>query len=72
MLTFTGQSLKGPAGSTALLKLADTAFDEGPKGKFSAAGRAQGLVLRHGKGQVVMMGEAAELTAQVVGESALA
>jgi hypothetical protein len=68
VLTFTGQSLKGPAGSTALLKLADTAFDEGLQGRFPAAGRAQGLALRHGKGRVVMMGEAAELTAQVVGD----
>jgi len=67
VLTFVGQSLKGAAGSTALLKLADTAFDEGPQGNVSAAGRAQGLALRHGKGRVVMMGEAAELTAQVVG-----
>jgi hypothetical protein len=67
VLTFTGQSLKGPAESTAILKLADTAFDDGSKGKVSAAGRAQGLALRHGKGRVVMMGEAAELTAQVVG-----
>ncbi|HEX4145938.1 MAG TPA: hypothetical protein VHY91_20725 [Pirellulales bacterium] len=68
VLTFLGQSLKGPTRSTALLRLADTAFDAGPRGKVSAARRAQGLALRHGKGRVVMMGEAAELTAQVAGD----
>lgn len=30
VLTFTGQSLKGPEGSVAFLKLADTAFDRQP------------------------------------------
>ena len=30
--TFTGQSLKGPAGSVAILKLGDTAVDEGDDG----------------------------------------
>jgi hypothetical protein len=33
----------------------------------SAAGRCQGLALRYGKGRVVVMGEAAELSAQVSG-----
>jgi hypothetical protein len=66
--TFTGQSLKGPAGSVPILKLGDTAFDEGDDGKpTSAAGRAQGLALAFGKGRVVVMGEAAELSAQVAG-----
>jgi hypothetical protein len=66
--TFTGQSLKGPAGSVAILKLADTAVDEGGDGKStSAAGRAQGLAFAFGKGRVVVLGEAAELSAQLVG-----
>ncbi len=66
--TFTGQSLKGPAGSVALLKLGDTAVDAGDDGKpVSAAGRAQGLALVFGKGRVVVMGEAAELSAQLIG-----
>ncbi len=69
--TFTGQSLKGPPGSTDLLKLADTAFDVGPEGRVSAAGRSQGLALRHGKGRVVVMGEAGELSAQVVGDGSM-
>jgi hypothetical protein len=66
--TFTGQSLKGPAGSVALLKLADTAADEGDDGKStSAAGRAQGVALAFGKGRVVVLGEAAMLSAQLAG-----
>ncbi len=69
IMTFTGQSLKGPEGSVAFLKLADTAVDSsvanGQPG--SAAGRAQGLALNFGKGRVVVLGEAAELSAQVYG-----
>ena len=68
--TFTGTSLKGPAGSVPILKLADTAVDhsfgDGNK-EVSAAGRAQGLAFPFGKGRVVVMGEAAELSAQLIG-----
>ena len=67
--TFTGTSLKGPEGSSPILKLADTAVDlsmgDGPSA--SAAGRAQGLAFALGKGRVVVMGEAAELSAQLIG-----
>ena len=67
VLTFTGQSLKGLAGSTALLKFSDSAVDQNDDGEIiSAAGRAQGVALRHGKGRVVVMGEAAELSAQLI------
>jgi hypothetical protein len=66
--TFTGQSLKGPAGSVAILKLGDTAVDAGDDGNpRSAAGRAQGIAFPFGKGRVVVMGEAAELSAQLIG-----
>jgi hypothetical protein len=80
VVTFTGTSLKGPGGSFAFLKLADTAKDVLPppavKSKspdepapdhttVSAAGRAQGLALEFGKGRVVVLSEAAMLTAQV-------
>jgi hypothetical protein len=55
-------------GAGAVLKLADTAFDEGPDGKpVSAAVRAQGIALTFGKGRVVVLGEAAKLSAQLVG-----
>ncbi len=70
IVTFTGQSLKGPADSAPLLKLADTAVDRLPpdgEKKISAAGRSQGLALTLGKGRVVVMGEAAMLTAQLAG-----
>jgi len=69
VMTFTGQSLKGPEGSDAFMKLADTAVDHvPPPGKnVSAAGRAQGIAFRLGKGRVVVLGEAGMLTAQVTG-----
>jgi hypothetical protein len=67
--TFTGTSVKGPEGSSPILKLADTAtdmaMDDGPA--KSAAGRAQGVAFTLGKGRVVVMGEAAELSAQLIG-----
>lgn len=60
-----GQSLIGPSGSTAFLKLSDTAYDELPGGKkISAAGRAQGIAIKFGKGRVVVLGEAAMLAGQ--------
>lgn len=70
IIAFTGQSLKGPADSVAFMKLADTAEDRmpGPDNKpVSAAGRAQGIALKHGKGRVIVLGEAAMLSAQIVG-----
>ena len=67
--TFTGTSVKGPEGSVPILKLADTAVDLSMDDDkpVSAAGRAQGVAFRLGKGRVVVMGEAAELSAQVIG-----
>ena len=52
-----------------ILKLADTAVDLSMDDDkpVSAAGRAQGVAFRLGKGRVVVMGEAAELSAQVIG-----
>jgi len=75
ILTFTGQSLKGPATSTAFLKLADTAQDAMPgqnTNPVSAAGRAQGIALKFGKGRVVVMGEAGMLSAQLIGPNKVA
>ena len=68
--TFTGTSLKGPEGSVPILKLADTAIDHSfsdDNKETSAAGRTQGLAFPFGKGRVVVMGEAAELSAQLAG-----
>jgi hypothetical protein len=68
VLTFTGQSLKGPPGSVAVLKFSGTAVDRRQDGNpVTAAGRAQGIAFAHGKGRVVVMGEAAQLSAQVFG-----
>jgi hypothetical protein len=68
--SFTGQSLKGPEGSTAILALSDSAIDRpnfSSKESVSAAGRAQALALKFGKGRVIVQGEAAMLSAQVSG-----
>jgi hypothetical protein len=73
VIAFTGQSLKGPEGSVAFMKLADTAVDLTPRGqgveplRASAAGRAQGVAFKLGKGRVIVLGEAAMLSAQLVG-----
>lgn len=68
--SFTGQSLKGPEGSVEILKLSDTAMDAPTyqsKESVSAAGRAQAVALKFGKGRVLVQGEAAMLSAQVSG-----
>ena len=68
--SFTGQSLKGPADSVAILKLADTAKDspdQNTDASVSAAGRAEALAFKFGKGRVVVQGEAAMLSAQISG-----
>ncbi len=69
VMTFVGQSLKGPVGSAAFIKLSDTAIDRSDLStlgtEVSAAGRAQGLALKYGKGRVVVLGEAAMITAQL-------
>lgn len=78
VLTFTGQSLKGPPGCVQLLTLSSTAEDlmvgfgrqrmqVPPEQRLSAAGRAQGLAFELGGGRVVVMGEAAMLSAQLAG-----
>ncbi len=75
IITFTGQSLKGPGDSVAFLKLADTAEDAMPgvnTNPASAAGRSQGLAISFGKGRVVVLGEAAMLSAQLAGPNKMA
>jgi hypothetical protein len=68
--SFTGQSLKGPEGSVEILKLADSATDKPEytaETSTPAAGRAQAIALKFGKGRVVVQGEAAMLSAQISG-----
>lgn len=73
ILTFTGQSLKGPDDSVAFLRLADSAQDamQDKSTPLSAAGRSQGLAIKFGKGRVIVMGEAGMLSAQLVGSQAM-
>jgi hypothetical protein len=69
IIAFTGQSLKGPANSVAFMKLADTAMDVMPGDTtkpVSAAGRAQGIAMKFGKGRVIILGEAGMLSAQII------
>ncbi|HEV2912371.1 MAG TPA: hypothetical protein VGX92_03545 [Pyrinomonadaceae bacterium] len=67
VVTFGGQSLKGPAESTGFLKLGGTAIDILPsKQKVSAAGRFQAIAMKFGRGRVVVTGEAGMLSAQLV------
>ncbi|HTG93782.1 MAG TPA: DUF4350 domain-containing protein [Pyrinomonadaceae bacterium] len=70
VMSFTGQSLVGPKGSYPILKLADTAKDTPDRSGTTftpAAGRAQALAFKFGKGRVVVQGEAAMLSAQIAG-----
>ncbi len=71
VVTFTGQSLQGPDGSVALLKLSPSAVDQSrpaiPGRNAPAGGRAQGLAITLGQGKAVVPGEAAMLSAQVNG-----
>src|SRR5687767_15124194 len=63
VLSFTGQSLKGPKASTALLKLSPQAYDidtlnnPAQAKMVSAAGRSQALAMPFAKGRVVISGE---------------
>ena len=69
ILAFTGQSLKGPRARSRCFRFRGRRFDlprpEVPGREGSAAGRAQGLAFSMGKGRVVVLGEAAMLSAQV-------
>lgn len=68
VMTFTGQSLDGPPGSTALLRLPKSAIeymDIDGELRPVAAGGSQAIALQRGRGRAVVLGEAAMLTAQV-------
>ncbi|HUK87562.1 MAG TPA: DUF4350 domain-containing protein [Terriglobales bacterium] len=66
VVTFTGQSLSGPADAIPLLRLSDGAYDwESRKVRYPAKGHTQALALEFGKGRGVVAGEAAMFSAQV-------
>ena len=70
VLTFTGQALRGPEGSVEFMKLGPAAVDIQSReatNNVSVGGQAQGLAFKFGKGRVVVMGEAAMLSAQLAG-----
>jgi hypothetical protein len=70
VVSFTGQSLSIPTNAAVLLRLSPTAEDvarvDGQPRFTAAAGRAQGIAIRFGAGRVVVLGEAAMLSAQVI------
>lgn len=79
--TFTGESVAGPRGSAMVLALSDSSYDDAisitethllqgpmpPERRSSARGRAQAVAFELGKGRVVVLGEAAMLSAQLAG-----
>jgi hypothetical protein len=68
VMTYTGQSLDGPAMATVLLRLPATAVEAVPEGDSLVerpAGPAQGIALEFGKGRIVVLGEGGMVTAQV-------
>ena len=70
VLTFTGQALKGPDGSVDFMKLGPAAIDIPARqstDRIPVGGQAQGIAFKLGKGRVVVMGEAAMLSAQLAG-----
>lgn len=86
VMTFTGQSLRGPAGSAKILLLSPTAVNRPAVLRVEKEGgdvrviieygdpepahdSAQGIAVRFGAGRVVVLGEAAMLTAQIDGRS---
>ena len=70
VVAFTGQSMTVPSGTAVLLPLSPTAQDWMPDGRdVPATGRAMAIAFPFGNGRIVMAGEAAMFTAQVVGGS---
>jgi hypothetical protein len=79
IVAFTGQSLRGPAGSVPMMLLSDAAFDLPPAAlklrsdpaammarAVPANGRCMAVALTVGKGRAVVQAEAAMLSAQVI------
>jgi hypothetical protein len=81
VVAFTGQSLSVPPGAAPLLSFGTGAYESSganaqadiaafrdgkPTAARSLTGRAQGLAFDYGRGRVVMVGEAAMFSAQVI------
>jgi hypothetical protein len=70
VVTFTGQALKPAASESVFLKLGENAKDAADRSRDTSTpvgGQAQGIAFKFGKGRVVMLGEAAMLSAQIAG-----
>jgi len=78
VVAFTGQSLSGPDSAVSILTLSANAVDVlaalgedlskvKPERRRDAAGRSQALAFRYGRGRVVVLAEAAMMTAQIAG-----
>ena len=71
VLTFAGQSLKGPKGSVAALQACSVSRRPGasnpPGSKWTSLGTSPGSGVPLGRGKVVVLGEAAMLSAQING-----
>ena len=73
VIAFTGQSMSIPARASVLLRLSRTAVEAPTRealreyGGTLVAGRALGIALRYGRGRVVILGEAAMMSAQIAG-----
>jgi hypothetical protein len=66
VVTFTGQSLSVPPGAVAILRMDADSYDWQSRSiRHSARGHAQCVALTPGNGRVVVLGEAAVLSAQV-------
>ena len=66
VVTFTGQSLSVPPGSTPILRMEDNAYDWGSRSiRQSARDHAQAIAITFGNERVVILGEAGLLSAQV-------
>jgi len=65
VVTFTGTSLKAPESYRSFLTLSKTSFDFNPlnQKRTPTGNHSQGLAFQYGKGRVVVLGEAAMLTA---------
>jgi hypothetical protein len=68
VVSFTGESVRGPDAAVDLLRLSPDAVEWMPDGTdVPVGGRAQAIAMPFGRGRVVVAGEAAMFTAQVTG-----
>ncbi len=69
VVTFGGQALEGPMHATQLLMLSGTAYERkrpaGDDDRVAVPGLAQALAMYHGRGKVVVLGDADVITSQV-------